>query len=346
MADYFYDGMPNVNERLNLLYAAFAAGPYSSLPLTGGALTGPVLSTSYYQGLRFLAGTPGATWRSELANGPRYSSAGVDNPVLLLGVSEIAGISNNGNFTWSTKGGGSGNQFAAGYTMYLTATDTGSNTTTGTLLSISGRGDLYVGRTANVHDILPIVDAGHTVGNASFRFQALYSVTGAINTSDARLKCNFRDLAASEIAAARDLARAIGVYRWRDAVDCKGADAREHVGPTVQAAIEIMQAHGLDPFNYGFICHDTWEQQTIEHPAIEARPAIPATEAAPEVRNSFGDVITPAVLASAGVPAIEARAAHTEITLEAGDRYAFRYDELAMFIAAGQEARLAALEAA
>ena len=192
----------------------------------------------------------------------------------------------------------------------------------------------------------PAADNTYDLGQASTAYRTIYARTGTINTSDARLKCDFRDLTAAEIAAARDIARAIGAYRWRDAVDCKGADAREHIGPTVQAAIEIMQAHGLAPFNYGFICHDTWEQQTIEHPSIEARPAIPATEAAPEVLNSVGDVITPAVLASAGVPAVEARAAYAEVTLEAGDRYAFRYDELAMFIAAGQEARLAALEAA
>ncbi|NHQ93295.1 tail fiber domain-containing protein [Janthinobacterium lividum] len=192
----------------------------------------------------------------------------------------------------------------------------------------------------------PLQDNTYDIGRASVAYRTIYARTGTINTSDARMKRDFRDLNAAEIAAAKDLVRAIGIYRWRDAVDCKGADAREHVGPTVQCAVEIMQAHGLDPFNYGFICHDTWDQQTIEHPAIEARPAIPATEAVPEVLNSFGDVITPAVLASAGVSAVEARAAYTEVTLEAGDRYAFRYDELAMFIAAGQEARLAALEAA
>src|SRR6185503_15280694 len=46
MAIVFYDGMPNVNEKLNELYTAFAAGPYNALPLTGGNLTGPVTSSS------------------------------------------------------------------------------------------------------------------------------------------------------------------------------------------------------------------------------------------------------------------------------------------------------------
>lgn len=346
MADVFLDGMPNVNEELNKMQRAFAAGPYNALPLTGGALTGPVMNTSHYQGTRFIAGVDGSSWRSEMLITPRYGIAGLANNALILGVSEVQGISNNGNFTWSTAGGVGGDQFSTGYAMYLQATDTGSNATTDTLMSISGRGDLYVGRTTVVHDILPITDSAYTIGNAATRFQTMYAVTGTINTSDARLKCDFRDLTPAEIAAARDIARAIGIYRWRDAVDCKGDGAREHVGPTVQAAIEIMQAHGLDPFGYGFICYDAWEQQTVEHPAVEARAAVPAVEAAPAELDALGNLVTPAVPASPGYPAIKAHAAYTEVLLEAGDRYAFRYDELAMFIAAGQEARLAALETA
>lgn len=220
-------------------------------------------------------------------------------------------------------------------------------------LKIGARNSLTVTDSAAVMNVelqtlrvVPLADNQHSVGSAAVGYSTIYARTGTINTSDARLKCDFRSLTAPEIAAAMDIARTIGIYRWRDAVECKGADAREHVGPTVQRAIEIMQAHGLDPFNYGFICHDTWGQQTVEHPAIEARPAIPATEAAPAVLDSFGMVVTPAVLASAGSPAVEARVAYTEVTQEAGDRYAFRYEELAMFIAAGQEARMAALEAA
>lgn len=192
--------------------------------------------------------------------------------------------------------------------------------------------------------VIPTADNTYSLGTAGVAYSTVYARTGTINTSDARLKRDFRDLTAAEIAAARDLARAIGIYRWRDAVEDKGEGAREHVGPTVQCAIEIMQTHGLDPFNYGFICHDAWEQQAVEHPAIEARPAVPATDAMPDVLDEKGAVITPAVPASPGYPAIEARAAYTEVVLEAGDRYAFRYDELAMFIAAGQEARLATQE--
>ena len=319
MADTFYDGMPNVNEELNKMNTAFEKGPYNALPLTGGNLTGAVASTARITAdtltspRQVIAGAGDFNSASAI-RAPNDSQAGVAGQayeVAAMGVAGVNGVAFGGRFYWATQGGALGSLYATSYQMVLRAVDVSpASIATDPLLVISGVGDLTVARSVIGNDFLPKADNSFTVGTSARRFQTVYAATGTINTSDARLKCDFRDLSVAEIAAARDIARAIGIYRWRDAVDCKGADAREHVGPTVQRAIEIMRLHGLDPFNYGFICHDEWEQETIEHPAIEAR------------------------------------AAYTEVTLEAGDRYAFRYDELAMFIAAGQEARLAALEAA
>ncbi|MEF2265347.1 tail fiber domain-containing protein [Janthinobacterium sp. LS2A] len=412
MADYFYDGMPNVNERLNLLYLAFAAGPYSALPLSGGVLTGDVSSrgalsvdkqiVAAARAPRFAAsagGTPG--WWRVAKFSLQPGSEAVVRISGTTGYSAIDGASNGALTTILLRVDNDSKCRGSFYTVGAVSNDTIRDVkigldgvvyvSTGTFFQLSvyadtnmwlsqpveflgagilppdtaiaavriwglklGAGNTFTVTTTTLETVCdyvgrhvyPAVDNSYDMGRAAVAYRTIYARTGTINTSDARLKRDFRELTTAEIAAAKDLARAISIYRWRDAVDCKGADAREHVGPTVQRAIEIMQAHGLEPFNYGFICHDSWEEQTVEHPAIDARPAVPATEAVPEVRNSFGDVVTAAVPASAGVPAIEARGAYTEVTQEAGDRYAFRYDELAMFIAAGQEARLAALEAA
>ncbi|MCX7289645.1 hypothetical protein [Janthinobacterium sp.] len=46
MASKFLPGMKNVLEVLNQMWDASAAGQYNALPLTGGVLTGPVMSTS------------------------------------------------------------------------------------------------------------------------------------------------------------------------------------------------------------------------------------------------------------------------------------------------------------
>ncbi|MGE8149812.1 tail fiber domain-containing protein [Pseudomonas vancouverensis] len=152
----------------------------------------------------------------------------------------------------------------------------------------------------------PGVDATYSSGHPSWRWSTVYASTGTINTSDAREKTPVRGLTDAEIAAAKVLGKAIGLYKWLAAVQDKGADARQHVGMTVQRAIEVMEEHGLNPFDYGFICHDTWE----------------ATEA---MHDEEGNCVEPA------------RAA--------GDRFSFRMDELLAFIATGFEARLSALEA-
>lgn len=311
MADFFYDGMPNVNERLNQLYAAFSAGPYNALPLTGGTLTGPMsIDTSVANAAATLSLRSGTSANAVLT---LSAGGGVSTGAAIVGYR--SGVLTYALGHESVVRGGSLSD------VVLDCLDNPLKIHSGN----SGIPILIVdsAKVSTAQDFLPRTDNARALGSAGLAFSVVYARTGAINTSDGRLKTDFRVLTSAEIAAARDIAREIGVYRWRDAVASKGDGAREHVGPTVQRAIEIMQAHQLDPFGYGFICHDSWERQVVEHPAVEALAAAPDYP---------------------GRPAIEARAAYTEVVLEAGDRFAFRYDELAMFIAAGQEARLRVLE--
>lgn len=153
-------------------------------------------------------------------------------------------------------------------------------------------------------------------GGASARWTTVYAATGTINTSDAREKTPVSAMTPEEISAAAGLSREIGTYQWLASIADKGNTARRHAGITVQRAIEIMQAHGLDPFRYGFICFDEWDEQ----------PEI-VTEW-PEERDEDGNVI---------------RDAGSDVTQEyrpAGDRYSFRHDELLLFLARGFAARL------
>lgn len=108
--------------------------------------------------------------------------------------------------------------------------------------------------------------------------------------SDSQEKTQVAALSEAELRAAKRLASEIGTFQFLASVEAKGeAGARRHVGMTVQRAIEIMEAEGLNPYRYAFICRDD-------------------------------------------LP-------------EGGERYGFRTDQLALFIARGMEARLAALEA-
>ncbi len=169
-------------------------------------------------------------------------------------------------------------------------------------------------------------DNTQTLGTASRRWSVVYAGTGTINTSDAREKTAVAPMTPDEIEAAKALSKEIGSFRFLQSIAEKGDKARTHIGFTVQRAIEIMESHGLDPFKYGFICYDSWDEVTVEHPAIEA---------VEEVLDENGNVVT---------PSIPAQNAWTEVVQTAGNIYAFRYDQLAMFLAAGFEARLSALE--
>ena len=145
----------------------------------------------------------------------------------------------------------------------------------------------------------PEIDNSMDLGTAAHRWKQVYASNAAINTSDARLKTAVDSLSDAEIAAAAQLSREIGSYRWLEAISIKGDGARLHIGLTVQRVIEVLEDHGLTAMDYGFVCYDSWDAED-------------ATE------HSTGR--------------------------EAGDIFSLRHDELLLFIARGQTARLDAIE--
>ncbi|ACL57408.1 tail fiber domain-containing protein [Methylobacterium nodulans] len=177
----------------------------------------------------------------------------------------------------------------------------------------SDSGDLF---TFNTPYFAPGNDGGMALGQPTAKWSMVYAASGSINTSDARKKTGVAPLTEAELAWAQDLAREIGAFQFLSAVAEKGEDgARHHIGLTVQRAIELGQARGLDPFRYGFICYDKWDAE-------------------PEVSEP--------IIGEDGEPTGETRVLSP--ARPAGDCYGFRPDQLALFIARGQEARLAALE--
>lgn len=165
-----------------------------------------------------------------------------------------------------------------------------------------------ISTSGNGYGFRPGADNAQPLGATNRRWSQLFAGTATISTSDAREKTAVRQFNVAEVAAAKDLAKEIGAFRFLAAVAEKGDSAREHIGMTVQRAIEVMESHGLDPFGYSFICYDEWDAQS-------------------EIRDEKGDAVV--------------REAEP-----AGNRYSFRFEGLLAFIAAGFEARLAALEAA
>ncbi|WP_305067667.1 hypothetical protein [Lysobacter sp. GX 14042] len=177
------------------------------------------------------------------------------------------------------------------------------------------------------NEVSPGVDNAVALGRTNLRYTEVRAVNGAINTSDAREKTEPRDLTESELAAASDIARLPCIFQWLHAIEEKGEDARLHASPTVQAVIAAMEAHGLDPFRYGFVCFDQWDEQ-------------------PEIRDEWPDEYD-----DEGNLIREAGSEVTQEYRPAGDRYSLRPTELAHFVLRGLahrqdelERRLAALD--
>lgn len=168
----------------------------------------------------------------------------------------------------------------------------------------------------NATNYRPGTDNTVNLGTASLKWKEVFSNNGTINTSDARKKSPVRTMTEQEVAAAKALAAEVGVFQFLDAIQQKGDAARHHIGLTVQRAIEVMVAHGLDPFGYGFVCYDQWEREVYERI---------------EVKEPGTDIIL-----------VEA----ATFDRPGGDSFGFRTDQLMLFIARGMDERLKKIESA
>jgi hypothetical protein len=143
--------------------------------------------------------------------------------------------------------------------------------------------------------VRPGADNTQTLGSASYRWSVVYAGTGTINTSDEREKQQIADLNDAERRVAVALKGLVKKYKYNDAVELKGDDARIHVGVIAQEVVAAFEAEGLDATCYALLCYDTWEAEQEEV-------------------DKNGNVINPA--------------------RDAGERYGIRYDELLAFMIA------------
>jgi len=194
--------------------------------------------------------------------------------------------------------------------------------------------------------VRPNTDNAQAFGTASFRWSVVYAGTGTINTSDEREKHWRGPLNEAELRAAKRIIGELGIYQWNDAVAEKGEDgARLHFGVRAQQAFAIMEDEGLDWSRYAWACYDQWEEQT--EPLME-EVTVPKTRKV--MRPST--LLDPATGQPAMVEVDEAYeetemrpTGETRVTLEAGDRYGVRLDQLAFWLIAAQAAIQAELEA-
>ena len=107
--------------------------------------------------------------------------------------------------------------------------------------------------------VRPATDNSLDLGLGSHRWKTVYAATGAINTSDIREKQDIAALSVAEQNVATAIKGLIKKFRFKDAVEEKGNDARIHIGVMAQEVKAAFEAEGLNPARYGLFCYDEWE---------------------------------------------------------------------------------------
>ena len=112
---------------------------------------------------------------------------------------------------------------------------------------------------AFVNDVFPYSDNIYSCGTAARRWSVVYAASATILTSDERSKQQITSDLSPELKAWGKVE--FCKYKLNDAVEKKGKDgARWHFGVIAQQVKKAFEEEGLDPFAYGILCYDEWDE--------------------------------------------------------------------------------------
>lgn len=112
---------------------------------------------------------------------------------------------------------------------------------------------------------LPGQDGVYDIGAGSLRIKTINLVNAPSVTSDATMKTNPLPITDTVLDAWADVD--FISYKLLLSIDKKGQAARTHFGVIAQQVESAFKAHNLDAFEYGILCRETWEAETVKHHA-------------------------------------------------------------------------------
>jgi hypothetical protein len=112
------------------------------------------------------------------------------------------------------------------------------------------------------------------LGDSNARFDDIYATnTSIISSSDSTLKQDIETLTDAEERVAVACKGLLRKFRWRNAVEEKGDEARIHFGIMAQDLRDAFTAEGLDAGRYGmFISNTWWEHEGEIYPTSDSAP--------------------------------------------------------------------------
>ena len=108
------------------------------------------------------------------------------------------------------------------------------------------------------------VDNYMNLGSGANRWNTVYCTTGTINTSGRDSKLFVGEALEAEKRAAATIKAKPRRYKMKDSVDQKGeARARWHFGYVAEDVRDALEAEGLDPWAYAFLCADASQNRNL-----------------------------------------------------------------------------------
>lgn len=131
----------------------------------------------------------------------------------------------------------------------------------------------------------PGTDDSQSLGTAGYRWKNLYLAGTVRETSDRNQKEQIENIPDEVLDAWAEVNYV--QFKYKKAVAEKGDKARKHIGLIAQQIYEVFTKHGLDPFEYGILGYDEWEEQqeivnSLGEVEQEYRPAGSAWNVSPE----------------------------------------------------------------
>ena len=118
----------------------------------------------------------------------------------------------------------------------------------------------YDGQIYNtLKQFVPKTNNEYNLGTSSNKWKDVYATNGAINTSDRNAKTCIKNIDDNILEAWDDVS--LVSFKFKDAVEKKGDNARIHAGYIAQNIQENLNKYGIDACKYGLFCYNAWDAQ-------------------------------------------------------------------------------------
>lgn len=124
--------------------------------------------------------------------------------------------------------------------------------------SSAGSGRFLIGGSVVIG---PNSDNTTSGGAPELRYSTFYVETGPVNTSDAREKTAPQEINDKILDAWEDVS--VISFKWLKSILNKGDLARWHFGVIAQNVRDSFINHGLDGRDYGLLCYDKWDEESL-----------------------------------------------------------------------------------